>query len=72
MKTKSFIRFLIFRKLRKEEKEYKTYFMTGSISSRNHSHSHPHQRHYHSDLCRRTSEHYRVRITKTLRFIMHS
>ena len=50
--------FVFFRKLRKEEKQYKSIVMTGSLSSRNpHHHHHDH----HSDLCTRTSEHYQVR-----------
>jgi hypothetical protein len=46
----------LFRKLRKEEKQYKSFVMSGSLSSRNRHHHHP-------DLCNtRTSEHYKVRI----------
>ena len=48
-----------FRKLRKEEKQYKKYLMSSSLSSRNL----PSHYHRHVDLCTRTtSEHCQVRI----------
>ncbi|CAF0879686.1 unnamed protein product [Rotaria sordida] len=46
--------FICLKKLRKEEKQYKDYVITGSLSSRKHHH-HPH----YSDTCTRTSEHYK-------------
>ncbi|CAF2120587.1 unnamed protein product [Rotaria magnacalcarata] len=48
--------FICLKKLRKEESQYKSYVMTGSISSRN---PHPHQ----ADLCSRASEHYKCTST---------
>lgn len=41
-----------FRKLRKEEKQYKDYIMSGSLSLKH--------RHHHSDQCTKMSEHYKV------------
>jgi hypothetical protein len=46
--------FLRFRKLRKEEKQYKNYVMSETLSLKYHHHRH------HIDSCTRTSEHYKV------------
>jgi hypothetical protein len=49
-----------FRKLRKEEKQYQSYIMSGSLSSKGPCY----RRHllppHHADSCTRTSEHYKV------------
>jgi len=46
--------FFRFRKLRKEEKQYKNYVMSETLSSKYRHH------HHHIDSCTRTSEHYKV------------
>lgn len=49
--------FFYSRKLRKEEKQYQNYFMSGTLSSKTHYYRrHPSQ----LDSCTRTSEHYKV------------
>jgi hypothetical protein len=45
--------FFRFRKLRKEEKQYKNYVMSETLSSK-------YRHHHHIDSCTRTSEHYKV------------